>query len=157
MSERTDRKLVEAYRSLVIRAMALVRKHGDYIGARPYSHKSDFDPADEEAVCLTIDGDVASLHFTAGGYDGSYSSSFDFEARALWDRKAIADAIKRRRRKRAEEQAAETARKDARDLAEYERLRRRFTSTDLRRDIARAIEIETRIAIEDGAALKETT
>jgi hypothetical protein len=151
VSERTDRKLVTSYRDLVVRAMALVREHGDYIGMARYPMKSDFCPINDEGVSLSFDGDVATLHFTMDGHESEWASSFDFEAAALWSRKAVADAIKRRRRERAERAAAEALRKAEYERAEYERLRRRFQSTDLRNDIRRAIEIEARIAVEDEA------
>lgn len=126
MDEAKVRALVAAQTALVQRAAELIRSHGDAIGISPYDSANDFDPTDEDGVALTIEGDVATLHYTCDGFDHDFASTFEFWARCLWDDGAVEEL----ERKRDERQAAERAKMNAEFLAQeranYERLKAMF-------------------------------
>ena len=148
ITERHARRVAAQHAELVKAAIALVREHGDYIGVTPWSNSRDFNPDDEEGVCLTIEGDTAELHFTSDNYE-KYASSFVFDARTLWSRKALAAAIKGKRQEWAEAAARQKAQEEARQRATFEALKHKFEPTgSLRGDIRRAIEVEAAAAEE---------
>lgn len=120
MTEDDVRQAVAAHDAAVAAAIELFRAYGAEISRYGVN---DFDPKDEGAVRLTISGDRAELHFTADGYDGDYASSVDFPAAMLWDRNAVAAAIRKARAARAAWSAASASEDAARERREYERLK----------------------------------
>lgn len=148
--ELTIRAVTAAHRELVTEAIKLVREHYRAISAEGWATRPDI--VDDEGASLTIDGEVATLHFTASGWEADYASSFSFDAECLWSNAAIEEAEQRRAKRDAAEQAREVARQEALERAAYERMRRKFESTDLRGDLRKAMEITERIAAEDGKA-----
>lgn len=149
MSEGSDRRTAEAYVALVGRAVAMIREHGEAV-CLSFSCPHDLDSMDdEELACLTFDGDTGTLHFS--GYEG-YTRTLDFDARCLWSARRIAAVKRALEQRRAEERAQLVAREEARQLAQYEALRRKFDPTgDLRADLRIAIALHEKIAEEDAA------
>lgn len=149
MDEQTIRAVTAAHRELVAEAIKLADEHWGAIAQDRYPFKPDI--SDEDGATLTINGDVATLHFTAEGFDYPYASSFDFDARCLWSAEALEGAQRRYAEREAADHAEYVARQEASERAQFETLRRKFESTDLRSDIRKAIEITALIAEEDGA------
>ena len=144
MTEKRARRIAAEHAALVAHAMTICKEHWRVIRKNGWQ---TFEIDDDEGVSLTIDGDVAALHYSTSDFGDCYSTSFKFDARALWSVRAVKEAYVQAERERAEAVAKEDAQRRSRELAEFERLRRQFEPTGgLRGDIAKAIEIETRIA-----------
>jgi hypothetical protein len=130
VSEQEIRDLCEAYDALVQGAVTLVREHGDAISTDEHRLASDFDPRDEAAVRLTIEGDAATLYYTADGHDGDYASRFEFWARALWEPGALREMTEALKAREAALRARYEAEARERERREWERLRAKFGDAD---------------------------
>lgn len=144
MTEKRARRIAAEHAALVGHAMAVCKEHWRVIGKNSWDY---FDPDDDDGATLTINGDVAKLHYSTSGDYNSYLTSFEFDARVLWRDAAIKEAYAHAERERAEATAKAEQKRQEHERAEFERLRRKFEPTGgLRGDIAEAIRIETRIA-----------